>query len=525
MKKSVIPAALFAAGLAASPSHALFTNGGFEDGTFNGWSIRWGTAIGGGTTTNPTTAPRVITWHGHQNWEGLNDGNVNDANFPLRAAVVDSNAPTNPYYPAYGKIPDHSKYQALLNYSPYRLQQTGGWAPETWLQGDYDITEIKQRDVVTLGDVSTWKGITGYRVFAFWKAMMENPTDHDSIGRPSFNIVLSVRKAGTPNWQVASAEYHSAWQGATNGWLNVSGTRSGEPIFRKDTTYVVDVALGDSVEIDVQILDCGLGGHGAFAYLDQVGSQPPVTGQNPYDVGDPCLYATQNLSLGDRSVLRGNVGAGQSLWFGTDIRDSGTVFSGGSGSFGDRDRIAGNTYYNGSFHTGNGVVAGPITLAPTLTFGPVPTMAVTPGSTDINFWSGTTTTLPPGSYGNLTGNGTLKLTAGTYQFKSVTIYAGATLLMDNTNGPVNILSNGNMTLDNFKDSIYVMPTAADLQSRAVAWYTNGNLNIYAGNQKILGYFTVPNGNAVIASRPLQGYLHAKNVTVYAGTSLTCTDTY
>lgn len=517
MKRSLFASAAIVAAIAASPSHALFNNGGFENGNLDGWSVRWGKAVG-----NSTGSARTITWHGHINWDGVTDGDTNDVDNPLRAAAVDSNATTNSYYPDYRKV-QAGAWQALLNYNPDRLQQTGGYTPETWLQGNYDITEIKQKDEVDSSDISTINDSTGYRVFAYWKAMMENPSGHDSIDRPSFNITLSVKKAGTSDWTIVKAEYHSAYQGATNGWMATTTNRTGEPIYYKDTSYQVDVDLGDSVEIDLQVLDCGLGAHGAFAYLDQVGSQPPVIPTDSPMIGDPCLYATQNLSIGDRTKIHGNVGGGQNLWFGTDIRNSGTVFSGAVGYFGDRDTITGMTYYKGTFTKGNNVVGAATTFEPMLTFASIPTVSVTPGTQDIGFWG--TTTLTPGSYGALQGTGTLKLSTGSYHFRNINIYSGATIIFDNTNGPISIYSQGGIALDNFKDSLYLTPGSADLQSRAVSWYTNGDLNLYAGTQPLLGYFSAPNGTATVSSRPIQGYLHARNVTVNAATTLTCTDSY
>ena len=45
----------------ASPAAALFTNGGFEDGDFNGWTLEYGQVLSGPS----------VTWGvgAHSNWE------------------------------------------------------------------------------------------------------------------------------------------------------------------------------------------------------------------------------------------------------------------------------------------------------------------------------------------------------------------------------------------------------------------------------------------------------------------------
>ncbi len=89
MKKSLLSVALVVAGIAPTPSHALFTNGGFEDGNFDGWSVRWGKTRSGGTYGNWAAE---VTWRGHIAWDGLTDGNPKSPSYPLKAAVLDTTA-------------------------------------------------------------------------------------------------------------------------------------------------------------------------------------------------------------------------------------------------------------------------------------------------------------------------------------------------------------------------------------------------------------------------------------------------
>jgi len=510
MKKSLLSVALVVAGIAPTPSHALFTNGGFESGNLDGWSIRWGKTRSGGTLGNWESK---VTWNGHIDWDGVTNGNPN----ALKAAVVDTSVVRNPYYPAYGDV-EAGKYQAILNYNPLHKSYS-----DIWLQGDYDVTEFSQKGRVEISDVSTLSGITGYRVFAYWKVLMEDPSGHNAPDRPSFDVKLSVKKPGDSTWSLIKSEFHSAIQGATNGWSKVVKTRSGEPIYRKDTTYVVDVEVNDSVKIDVAVIDCSLGAHGAFAYLDQVGSQPPtVPVDSTHFIGDPCLFASNNLSVGDRSRFHGNVGAGGHIWLGTDVVQTGRIY-GDSLQLADRDSVAGDIFYRSSLSLGNQFThAGAVTKDSLLQFPVIPVRVVVPGTEFKGVWWGTDT-IKPGSYGTLMATGNVVLTAGTYQFQSIALYSGATLTLDNSAGPILIQSQGDITLDNIQVTMTDTKSSPDQLSRSIDWYSNGNITLYAGGQPIVGRFEAPNGTATIANRPIQGYLHARDVLMYADTRLTCTD--
>lgn len=514
MKKSLLSVALVVAGIAPTPSHALFTNGGFEDGNFDGWSVRWGKTRSGGTYGNWAAE---VTWRGHIAWDGLTDGNPKSPSYPLKAAVLDTTAQRNPYHPAYGDV-EAGKYQLILNYDP-----THAGYNDTWLQGEYDVTEFRQKGRIEISDVSTLNGITGYRVFAYWKTLMEDPSGHAAADRPSFFAQLSVKKPGETSWSIVRSEFHSADQGAVNGWSKVVKTRSGEPIYRKDTTYVVDVEVNDSVQIDIAVIDCGLSGHGAVSFLDQVGSQPPTPPvDSSHFIGDPCLFASNNLSVGDRSSFHGNVGAGGHIWLGTDVVQTGRIY-GDSLQLADRDSVAGDIFYRSALSLGNQFThAGAVTKDSLLQFPVIPVRVVVPGTEFKGVWWGTDT-IKPGSYGTLMATGNVVLTAGTYQFQSIALYSGATLTLDNSAGPILIQSQGDITLDNIQVTMTDTKSSPDMLSRSIDWYSNGNITLYAGGQPIVGRFEAPNGTATIANRPIQGYLHARDVLMYADTRLTCTD--
>ena len=206
------------------PAHALFTNGGFEDGTFNGWTV------------NSTNF--------YDPWYGTVPSAVISATTPmLDGQTVD----VNPYY---------GTYMA-------RLQN---------LEGYYHQTTISQTDVITAADDPTQS------LYVRWGALLVEPSNlHDTGSQPMFDI--SVLKNG-----LALTTFHAdALTKQGGGWANY-GYSDGTAWYKSDiwTYSLANFNIGDQITVSMTVKDCGWGGHGGSAFLDGIGTTPlPPTVPEP----------------------------------------------------------------------------------------------------------------------------------------------------------------------------------------------------------------------------------------------------
>jgi hypothetical protein len=287
------------------------------------------------------------------------------------------------------------------------------------------------------------------------------------------------------------------------------------------------VALGDQVSIDISVIDCGQGAHGAFAYLDYIGHKIDTPVVVPPQIGKPCIYGTDTVYIGSRVALKGDVGSGKGIWLDADASDTGNSWAMSKVWLRDRAKIIGNTTYKlGINRSPNGtVITGSSNLLPTLDIAPITPKTVVPGTAPQGpVYVGNTLPIPPGSYGDVTSwGGSIKLTAGVYQFKSLTMTASqsARLILDNTNGPIDIRIAGNFDKNDIKDSVIVSNN--DYINKSVSYYVTGDLHIYSGVNKAWGNFDAPNGTMTIDSRYIAGYAHAKRVWVNSSAISTCKD--
>lgn len=130
-----------------------------------------------------------------------------------------------------------------------------------------------------------------------------------------------------------------------------------------------------------------------------------------------------------------------------DLRSSGSVF------INRNSTIYGDVVHGGGFSTGRNVtiaggvsvgMANPDSWEPQ--FRPVPTLSTT-GSGTISFGVSSNVNLDPGDYGHLSidRNSTLLLSAGTYNFDSVSLARDVAVLMDNVSGGITINLVGDAT--------------------------------------------------------------------------------
>lgn len=259
--KSILQAAAACAALGFVPaSHAdIFQNGGFEDGNFNGWTVEGGAYNGNGS----------ISW-------GARDP---------QALVVTKGAYADPFVLPVMSVPFSGNSMAFL-----------GNRDLSW--GNYDVTRISQTGTVGPTDISA---DGKYHLYFQWGAVMDDPPGHPQEAEPFLNV--EVLRGGVSVYNVT----HYSGEGSTEGFKPVPGTAgpywsatsvsgvdehgnavtqnmpagwTDEWYYATDNEDLDFLQLGDQIKISLTTVDCGYGGHDAYAYLDGFGSKyvpPPST--------------------------------------------------------------------------------------------------------------------------------------------------------------------------------------------------------------------------------------------------------
>jgi len=244
MKKIIV--ALFLVALMASPAIAdfAFVNGGFEDGNLNGWTIDYG-------TRNPNS--ETVNWGGSYNFgNGSPAGVINSAGNPKPTGQT---ATITPYV---------GDYMARLNDAGY----------------NYHATKISQTSSAITGDDLL---NTELKVYVDWGAALVEPTNNVNHAPGNFpffeiNIFRNLTKVDTFHINSHDASTAPGW-GIIGSTPPPSSTSAGS-IYYKTGQYAYDIltggwAVGDTMTIEMFVADCGLGGHGAYTFLDGIGTVKP----------------------------------------------------------------------------------------------------------------------------------------------------------------------------------------------------------------------------------------------------------
>ncbi len=220
MRKCLTTLACLATLLAAAPASALFVNGGFEDGTFTGWTLS-----GSGAALS----------------EVIDAGHLQ----PGQTLAV------NPY---------NGTYMA-------RLQDYTGL---------YHETTLSQSATVTADDIAS-----GGTLYVNWGAILVDPDSHKGDLPPLFSINIFKNGVSVSSFS-ADASNRQGGDWTPSGYYTFSGggyygTGIG---YYKSGTYSYDFSsfsAGDTLAIELKVDDCGYGGHGGFAFLDGIGTtyEPP----------------------------------------------------------------------------------------------------------------------------------------------------------------------------------------------------------------------------------------------------------
>jgi hypothetical protein len=244
-------------------AYAGFNNGGFESGDLSGWTVNYGNNYGVSDLNNPVASI------GFSGWDYPAYGTP--------AGVVPKGS-SDTYLPSLGGVITDN-YAARLND----------------LDGDYHVTQISQTGVIDASDLTG--GATSADLYINWAGIMDDP-GHPRDAEPWF--IVDVLKNGNPFFR----EIQYADTAAGGGWTQTGYyPYSGDAVWAKSgQVHLTGLDLGDSVTVNLTVADCAYGGHGAYAYLDGIGTAyvpppPPPTGVP--DCGATALLLVPTLaSLG-----------------------------------------------------------------------------------------------------------------------------------------------------------------------------------------------------------------------------------
>ena len=221
--------------LAAMPAFAIFTNGGFEQNDFSGWTL------GGGTNpgllgAEPFTSASIVITPGAPGPASI----VGQTTDPLAPTIV---------------LPRVGQLTAKLN------DENGGAL----------VTTLVQTDTVSNADIDVSDGLPHIR-FAF-APVMDDP-NHAPDEQPYFYV--SVKNLADNS--ILFEQFAYSGQPGVNF---LSGAGSWKYLEFQNVDVVLPLsAVGQQIELTAIAADCALGGHGGYVYVDGFGSSnvPPPAG-------------------------------------------------------------------------------------------------------------------------------------------------------------------------------------------------------------------------------------------------------
>ncbi|MBL0162215.1 MAG: hypothetical protein IPP82_00835 [Xanthomonadales bacterium] len=221
--------------LASAPAFAIFSNGGFEQNDFSGWTVAGGTNPGL-LGVEPFTSASIQIAPGAPGPSAI-VGQIAD---PLAPTIV---------------LPRVGQLTAKLN------DENGGAL----------VTTLVQTDTVTNADIDAGDGMPHIR-FAF-APVMDDPS-HAPNEQPYFYV--SVKNLADNS--ILFEQFAYSGQAGVN-FLNGAGSWKYLEFQNVDVVLPLS-AIGQQVELTIVAADCALGGHGGYVYVDGFGSAnvPPPAG-------------------------------------------------------------------------------------------------------------------------------------------------------------------------------------------------------------------------------------------------------
>lgn len=221
--------------LVAAPAFAIFTNGGFEQNSFAGWTL------GGGVNpgllgAEPFTSASIQITPGAPGPASI----VGQFSDPLAPTIM---------------LPRVGQLTAKLN------DENGGAL----------VTTLVQIDTLSNADIDPADGLPHIR-FAF-APVLDDPS-HAPDEQPYFYV--SVKNLADNS--IVFEQFAYSGQAGVN-FLNGTGNWKYLEFQNVDAVLPLS-AIGQQIELTVIASDCALGGHGGYVYIDGFGSSnvPPPAG-------------------------------------------------------------------------------------------------------------------------------------------------------------------------------------------------------------------------------------------------------
>ena len=233
-----------------SSAFALFTNGGFENGDFTGWTTT--TFLNPGLSgSQPFTGASIQKNAGGYNYTYIRGPYA-------EMSQTDANTGGVLHFPLSGQ------YCAVVNYQG--ASNNGNTLTQTATVGSSDI-----------------KADGKVHVQFAWAAVVQNPS-HPANEQPY--VYVHVRDTTT------STDLYSSFIFSGSGSIWNTYQTSPTPV-QYTNWQTIDLApgtisVGDSIELDVTAAGCSQGGHWGYVYVDHFGSFQPLTptvtvANKPYD--------------------------------------------------------------------------------------------------------------------------------------------------------------------------------------------------------------------------------------------------
>ncbi len=292
MKKFTLLVATLAILGMTAPAHALFTNGGFEDNTFSGWTVEHGWNYAGLTLDPDTGVPVAENITDYNSTPGWIPGPWTD-NSSI-GEYLDS------YYTPYSNRAvitggtDNDAIALILPMVKYQLHS----AMVNSRDSSYHATKISQESTLAESDRDGADG--RFHVRFAWAAVLEDP-GHPPEAQPYFHITL---KKVSDNTVLYSKFFYSNQPDNTITWRSDNTSDYSWKWIdwqEVDLDITDNVAVGDTLRIELSAADCAYGGHGGYAFLDGFRSQASATG------GGGTTFTLDRDGLGG-GVILGNCG-------------------------------------------------------------------------------------------------------------------------------------------------------------------------------------------------------------------------
>lgn len=223
-----------------------FVNGGFEDGTLNGWNLGSQSYYG---TNYSSPGTGLTSWS-----PGTNGGTAVQVVSPGPDPIVGINR-------SYNNLAARVGDSLAWGY-------TGGGNQYNWISQS-----------------ATVNGPSAGNLYFAWAAVLQI-SGHDYYDTPYFQVVINDVTQGKDIYNVLHYEQDAGFWTTSGGWKYSTGNNGSYPGWYVETLDLASlgVNVGDVLNLKALARDCDPSAHAMYVYLDGFASTPPP----PPGVPEPC---------------------------------------------------------------------------------------------------------------------------------------------------------------------------------------------------------------------------------------------